>query len=103
MKRSWASTAQPKRTPETFKRFKAVLVVGQTVELEPALAAAIKASGLPVYCDGTCRPGVVSGFTPLGTSFNLFEKDTHPASDDAAYFVGATLSPNGGLVTAVLH
>ena len=23
------------------------------------------------------------------------------ASDDAAYFVGATLSPNGGLVTAV--
>jgi outer membrane protein assembly factor BamB len=74
--------------PDTLKRFQAVLVVGQTVEMEPelekALAAAQKA-GVEVFHDDTCRPTLVRGFTPLGVAFNQFEKDRHPASDDDAY------------------
>jgi outer membrane protein assembly factor BamB len=75
--------------PETLKRFKAILVVGQTVEMEPALAEALKqakAAGVTVFHDGTCRPSLVKEFTPLGIAFDKFEKDRHPASDDAAYW-----------------
>ena len=38
----------------------------------------------------------------LGTPAEIAATVAFLASDDAAYFVGATLSPNGGLVTAVL-
>jgi outer membrane protein assembly factor BamB len=41
---------------------------------------------VPVFFDGTCREALVRDFEPLGTSFDRFEKDTHPASDDAAYW-----------------
>jgi len=37
----------------------------------------------------------------LGTRAEIAATVAFLASDDAAYFVGATLSPNGGLVTAV--
>ena len=37
----------------------------------------------------------------LGTPDEIAAAVAFLASDDAAYFVGATLSPNGGLVTAV--
>jgi len=37
----------------------------------------------------------------LGTPAEIAATVAFLASDDAAYFVGATLSPNGGLVTAV--
>ena len=37
----------------------------------------------------------------LGTPAEIAAAVTFLASADAAYFVGATLSPNGGLVTAV--
>jgi outer membrane protein assembly factor BamB len=73
-------------TAESLKRFKAVLVVGQQVELEPKLLDALRSSGVPVFHDGTCRAEVVKGFTPLEVSFDRVEKDTHPASDDAAYW-----------------
>jgi outer membrane protein assembly factor BamB len=73
-------------TAESLKRFKAILVVGQQVELELKLLEALKGAGVPVFADGTCRADVVKGFTPLGVSFDRVEKDTHPASDDAAYW-----------------
>lgn len=69
-----------------LKRFRAVLLVGQQVQLEPSLAAALKDAGVPVYADGTCRPEVVREYVPLGLAFDHVEKDSHPASDDAAYW-----------------
>lgn len=75
--------------PDSFKKYKAVLVVGQNVEMEPALAAAIKnaqAGGTQVFADGTCRPELVKDYTPLDIKFDKFETDKHPASDDAAYY-----------------
>ncbi len=74
---------------DSLRRFKAVLVVGQTVEFEPRLALALKgakAAGVAVFHDGSCRASVVEGFTPLGISFTKFETDPHPASDDSAFW-----------------
>jgi hypothetical protein len=74
--------------PDTLKRYKAVLVVGQTVEMEPGLIEALKAAkaaGVAVFHDDTCRPSLVKEFTPLGVAFNHFEADPNPASDDDAY------------------
>jgi outer membrane protein assembly factor BamB len=73
-------------TAASLKRFKAVLIVGQQVDLEPRLFEALKTSGVPVYYDGTCRAELLKGFLPLELSFDRVEKDTHPASDDAAYW-----------------
>ena len=75
--------------PDTFTRYKAILIVGQTVEMEPALADALKkarAAKVRVVHDGTCRPELVKEFEPLGLSFNQFEKDPRPAEDDHAYW-----------------
>src|SRR5262249_774813 len=74
--------------PGSLDRFKALLVIGQTVEMEPKLAEALAAAqkaGVKIFHDGTCRPELVKEFTPLGVSFNRFEKDPSPASDDEAY------------------
>ena len=75
--------------PDSFKPFKAVLVVDQRYEFEPELLAALKAAqaaGTKVFCDGTCRESLVKDFTPLGISFNKLENDRSPAGDDAAYW-----------------
>lgn len=74
--------------PNLLDQFKAVLVIGQTVELEPDWVQALKAAqahGVAVFHDGTCRATLVGNFNPLGISFDHFEKDPSPASDDAAY------------------
>src|SRR5262245_6241917 len=75
-------------TPDALKRFKAVLVVGQTVEMEPALAEALKrakAAGTAVFCDGSCRAELVKDFTALGTTFDKVARDPSPWQDDTAY------------------
>src|SRR5262249_13393630 len=75
--------------PDGLTGFKAVLVVGQTVEMEPALAEALKrarVAGVAIFHDGTCRAELVKDFTSLGLSFNQFEKDPSPAADDHAYW-----------------
>lgn len=72
-------------TPGVFDRFSAILVVGQRVALEPQLAQALRASGRPVYFDGTCRSELLDGFTPLGFSFNQVNSERFPHQDDAAY------------------
>jgi len=75
--------------PDTLKRFQAVLVVGQRVELDPPLAAALEAarkSGVKVFCDGTCRPELVAGCEPLGVAFDRVKQDPSAWQDDAAYY-----------------
>jgi outer membrane protein assembly factor BamB len=75
-------------SPDGLKRYKAVLVVGQTVEMEPALAEALRrarVAGTAVFCDGTCRAGLVKELTPLGISFDKIEKDPGAWQDDSAY------------------
>lgn len=74
--------------PDTLKQFQAVLVVGQTVALEPGLTEALdraRRAGVTIFHDATCRASLVKDFTPLGVAFDKFEKDPSPASDDAAY------------------
>ena len=75
-------------TPEILKKYKAVLVVGQRVELDPPLAAALKAAsagGTAVFYDGTCRPEVVKDFTPLGIAFDKLLQEPSAWQDDSAY------------------
>ncbi len=75
--------------PGSLRAFEAVLVVGQRVEMEPALASALdeaRAAGVVVFRDGTCRESLVAQSATLGIAFDKFEKDTSPASDDAAYW-----------------
>jgi hypothetical protein len=75
-------------TPEVLKKYRAVLVVGQRVELDPPLAAALKAAragGISVFHDGTCRPNVVKDFTPLGIAFDKLLKEPSAWQDDSAY------------------
>lgn len=75
--------------PDTFKDFKAVLVVGQRVELDPPLAKALadaKKAGLFIFHDATCRPELVKDFEPLGFGFDRVEKDPSAWQDDAAYY-----------------
>jgi outer membrane protein assembly factor BamB len=75
--------------PDTLKRYEALLVVGQTVEMEPVLASALKSarqSGVAVFADGTCRAELVKDFVPLGLSFDHLEKDPSLAADDHAFW-----------------
>lgn len=70
---------------EVLKRYDAVLLVGQRMELDPPLAAALRDSGVPVYFDGTCRAELVAGFTPLGIGFDKVSRDPVAHNDDSAY------------------
>jgi outer membrane protein assembly factor BamB len=75
-------------TPETFKRTRAILVVGQTVELEPELRAALtraKTGGAEVFHDDTCRKELVKDYSPLGVAFNKIGNDPSAWQDDTAY------------------
>ena len=71
-----------------LKRYQAVLVVGQTVEMEPKLAEALrvaKDAGVAVFADGSCRAELVTDYKPLGVSFNQIEK-LHSINNDFAYW-----------------
>jgi len=76
-------------TPETLKPYKAILVIDQRLEMELAMAEALraaKAAGKAVFADASCRPELVKDCIPLGISFDHFEKDPSAAGDDAAYW-----------------
>ena len=63
--------------PDTLRKFKALLVVAQQYEPEPALAkllAQAQQQGIAIFADGTCRESLVKGYTPLGLSFDHLEK-----------------------------
>ncbi|MFI8931777.1 hypothetical protein ACIG3E_29405 [Streptomyces sp. NPDC053474] len=79
---------------EVLRRYQAVLVVGQTVELDPPLSAALAAAGVPVFADATCHADRVTGFTRLAIGFDHVEKTQQQNKDayqqpiqnnDAAY------------------
>jgi len=74
--------------PETLKAFRAVLIVGQKVDLEPELAESLeraRAAGTKVFADATSRRESVSSFARLGISFDRIEKDPSAWQDDSAY------------------
>jgi hypothetical protein len=76
-------------TPATLKKYKAVLVVDQWIEPEPALAEALKsaaAAGVRIFYDATSRESLMKGFEPLGFAFDKMEQDEAPAGDEAAYW-----------------
>ena len=75
--------------PGALRRFNALLLVDQRVELEPALARALEdanAAGVAIFYDGRCRQSLMpKGARPLGLAFDNVEKDPSPAGDDSAY------------------
>ncbi|MCY2990343.1 MAG: PQQ-binding-like beta-propeller repeat protein [Planctomycetota bacterium] len=85
------------RRPATFvfaedkpnlSRFKALLLVGQRYEPEPALSALLaqaRQSGIPLFFDGTCRVSLATNATPVGATFDRIEK-LHGFNNDAAYW-----------------
>ena len=86
-----ATFAFPEDTkPGDLNKYKAILIIDQKVELEPALLDAVKAAkaaGSAVFYDGTCREESVKDLgTPLGVSFDKIEDDPSQAGDDAAYW-----------------
>ncbi|MEI5101785.1 hypothetical protein RB200_28835 [Streptomyces sp. PmtG] len=85
---------------DVLRRYQAVLVVGQTVELDPPLAQALAAAGVPVFADATCHADRVTGFTRLDIGFDHVEKTQQQNKDayqqpiqnnDAAYAALRTL------------
>ena len=75
--------------PDTLKKYKAVLVVGQMVEFEPALAKALtdaQAAGVPVFYDGTCRQEHVKSFKSLGVKFDGAERTVPLWNCDLSYY-----------------
>ncbi len=75
-------------TPHSLDGYRAVLVVGQRVELDPSLAAALAgatAAGVAVFRDGTCRPEAVPGLAPLGVAFDRLLEEPSAWQDDSAF------------------
>jgi len=74
---------------DTFKAYKAVLLVGERVELEPLAVSALdkaSAAGLPIFYDGTCRAELMQSYKPLGVAFDQVEKDPSAWQDDSSYW-----------------
>lgn len=78
-------------TPESFRDYRAVLLVSQTVELDPPLQVALQTAadaGLPIYTDPTCRTELLAGLSPrpLEIDFTHIERDHHVLNDDSAFW-----------------
>ncbi len=71
-----------------LRRFKALLVVGQRYEPEPALTKLFSQAekmGITIFADGTNRDSFVQKFRPLNLSFNNIEK-LNGFNNDLAYW-----------------
>ena len=84
------------RQPATFipedhadvGRFKALLVVGQRYEMEPALAALLaqaRKRGIAILADGACRESLVKDDVSLGAAFDHVEK-LNGFNEDVAFW-----------------
>jgi WD40 repeat protein len=78
-------------TPERLTEYRGVLLVSQTVELDPALQAALEhasQSGIPIYCDRTCRVDLLANFPVerIGPEFTRIEREHHVLNDDSAFW-----------------
>ncbi len=71
--------------PDTLKKFKAVLVVGQKVELDPPLVAAL-ANAQSIFYDETCRKEWVKGFKPLHITFDRIRKEPAQWNDESSHY-----------------
>ncbi len=77
--------------PESFTKFKAVLLVSQTVELDPPLRSALEraaAAGVPIFTDKTSRAELVRDFSPrpIDIEFTRVEHEHHALNDDSAFW-----------------
>lgn len=77
--------------PESFRKYSAVLMVSQTVDLDPALQAALvdaTKAGVPVFSDQSCRTDVLKDLSPrqLNREFTRLEKVHHLLNDDGAFW-----------------
>jgi len=91
--------------PDTLRKFKALLVVSQQYEPEPALAdllAQAKRQGIAIFADGTCRESLVKEYTPLGMSFDHLEKIGAFNNENAFTEFPPVLLANAPLVAAKL-
>ncbi|WP_320779244.1 hypothetical protein [Streptomyces sp. CRN 30] len=75
---------------DVLRGYDAVLLVGQRVDLDPPLDAALTEVGrgpdaVPVYADDSCVQRHRDAYRPLGTAFNRVESDETPQSDDDSY------------------
>lgn len=91
--------------PDSFAKFRGVLVVDQEVDFDPPLAEALRnaaAKGVTIWHDKTCRAEAVNGFRPLDIEFNRVEADPHVLNDDSAFgrFRGYFLEHAAALATA---
>ena len=85
-----------------FTRASAKELIVQGIRVNALAPGHVDTSKLRGQLDATRR--VIAADTPAGRLADPDEIAAAAAflvSDDASYFVGATLSPNGGLVTAV--
>ncbi len=92
-------------TPTTWKRFKAVVAVGQRVEPEPEWTAALKQArnaGLTIFADGSCRPEFVPDAVPLGVSFDNIEKVPSWNADASYWLLPEQLLANARTLAPVL-
>ena len=74
--------------PDTLSRFKALLLVGQQYEMEPALISLLslaKQKGLTIFTDNTCRESLVKEYKPLGIAFDHIEK-LNGFNNDSAFW-----------------
>ncbi|MGD0678874.1 MAG: hypothetical protein ABSC94_26005 [Polyangiaceae bacterium] len=74
--------------PSALLSFRAVLVVGQRVELDPSLATALeraRAVGVRVFYDQTSRPELLTSFTAIDVAFDHTAADPSLQNDDSSY------------------
>ncbi len=94
----------PEDKPE-LGRFKALLVVDQRYEMEPALTALLsqaRKQGISILADATCRESLVKDCAPLGMAFDHIEKLSGFNQDVAFWEFPAALLANAPLVAAKL-
>jgi len=72
-------------TPAVLKKYKAILIVSQAVELDPPLQAALKGLADRVYYDANCREEWVKSFKPIGIPFDNLAREA-AYNDDSMYY-----------------
>ncbi|MDB5387677.1 MAG: hypothetical protein JWM11_3323, partial [Planctomycetaceae bacterium] len=77
--------------PDSLNKFKAVLIVSQTVEFDPPLLAALRnaaKAGIPVFADQSSRSELLKDFPNrrLDREFTHLEKEQHLLNDDSAFW-----------------
>ncbi|MBC8872630.1 MAG: hypothetical protein H8E44_24615 [Planctomycetes bacterium] len=75
--------------PDSLSGFQAVLVVSQTVDLDPQLRIALQravAAGVPVFRDRSTRAELLPKSRLLDVEFTRIEQDHHLLNDDSAFW-----------------